>query len=66
MGVVWLGGAAIRAGYKRWCVDQGGDASQSRALAMPLREVLADQSDRGHHASVSGSHQRQVNQHLKI
>jgi hypothetical protein len=50
MGVVWLGGAAIRAGYKSWCADQGGDANQVCVPAMHLREVLTDQSDRGHHA----------------
>ncbi len=57
MDVIWLGGAAIRAGYKSWCADQGGDADQSSEPAMHLREVLTDQSDRAHHASVIGWHE---------
>ena len=51
-GVIWLGGAAIRARYERLCTNQGVDASQIRAQTKHLREVLTDQSDRGHHANV--------------
>ena len=35
-------------------VSQGVDANQSSVPTMWLREVLADQSDRGHRANVSG------------
>ena len=54
MGVIWLGGAAIRARYKNATADQGVDANQLSTPTLLLREVLADQSDRGHRASVSG------------
>jgi hypothetical protein len=57
MGVIWMGGAAIRASYKRRRIDQDSDADQDCMPAKPLREVQADQSDSARHASVIGSRQ---------
>jgi hypothetical protein len=45
-----------RCGHSRsletWHASQGGDASHSSGPKMPLREVLADQYYRDHHANV--------------
>ena len=54
MGVIWLGGAAIRAGYKNMHTSRSVDANHLGAPAILLREVLTDQSDRGYRASVIG------------
>jgi hypothetical protein len=57
MGVIGMGGAAIRARYKKVHLDQGVDADQRRSPATSLREVLADQHYRGHRANVSAWHE---------
>ena len=54
MGVIWLGGAAIRAGYKTAFANYGVDANHLSTPTRLLREVLTDQSDRGYRASVIG------------
>jgi hypothetical protein len=54
VGVIWLGGAAIRARYNSEYASHGGDANRLSMPTLLLHEVLADQSDRGYRASVSG------------
>jgi hypothetical protein len=56
MGVVWLGGAAIRARYRERVQTMVVMPTHS-ACYEHLREVQADQSDRARHASVIGSRQ---------